>query len=222
MATAQELPPDFVYLKNIDATILQDMRYASSNNFMGKPAKGYLKGECILKHDAAIALKNVQKELAQTNQTLVVFDCYRPQKAVTDFVNWVNASDEFNSKYYPKTNRSKLIQDGYIAAKSNHSRGFTIDLAIAPIRKPWVKWWRPNVCGNRRDKIIHDFGTPFDCFDIASATDFKDINKKAKTNRQKLKQIMEKHGFNNYADEWWHYTLKTQPQNAEIFDFDVQ
>lgn len=222
-AHAQETtPPDFVRLSEITTSIVQDMRYSTSNNFMGKRASGYLKGECILQRDVAIALKNVQQDLAADNQTLVVFDCYRPQKAVTDFVNWVNSGDEFNKKYFPKTHRSVLIKDGYIADKSNHSRGYTVDLAIAPIRKPLIKWWRPNVCGNRRDPQSLNFGTPFDCFDKAAATDDKSISQSAQKNRQKLKALMEKHGFRNYSEEWWHYTLRLQPQDAPFYDFDVQ
>lgn len=222
-SNAQETtPPDFVRLSEITASIVQDMRYSTSNNFMGKRASGYLKGECILQRDVAIALKNVQQDLAADNQTLVVFDCYRPQKAVTDFVNWVNSGDEFNKKYFPKTHRSVLIKDGYISDKSNHSRGYTVDLAIAPINKPWIKWWRPNVCGNRRDHQSLNFGTPFDCFDKKTATDDKSISQSAQKNRQKLKALMEKHGFRNYSEEWWHYTLRLQPQDAPFYDFDVQ
>lgn len=220
---AQEaMPSDFVRLSDVTTSIVQDMRYATSNNFMGRPIEGYKKGECILNYDTAIALKNVQQDLAADSQTLVVFDCYRPRKAVLNMVDWVNSGDGFNKKYFPATHQSKLIQDGYISDKSNHSRGFTVDLAIAPIRKPWIKWWRPNVCGNRRDPQSLNFGTPFDCFDKKTATDDKSISQSAQKNRQKLKALMEKHGFRNYSEEWWHYTLRLQPQDAPFYDFDVQ
>ena len=220
-AIAQELPQDFVRLKDIDATIVQDIRYYGANNFMGRTLSGYEKPECILHKDAALALKNIQAALVKTKETLVIFDCYRPRIAVLDMVSWVNSGEELNSKYYPQTSRAKLIENGYISDKSNHSRGYTVDLAIGKIKKPWFDLGRKNICGNRKDKNTLDFGTPFDCFDKQSATDFENINSKAKINRLRLKTLMKANGFNNYADEWWHYTLAQMSKDAPYFDFIV-
>ncbi len=221
-ATAQELPQDFVKLKDVDKTIVQDIRYYGPNNFIGRTLLGYEKPECILHKDAANALLLIQAELLKNNETLVVFDCYRPRSAVLDMVSWVNSGDEFNKNYYPKTSRAKLIENGYISDKSNHSRGFTIDLAIGKIKKPLFVFPRKNICNNRKDKNTYDFGTPFDCFDPQSATDFANIKSQSKTNRQKLKAIMKKYGFNNYADEWWHYSLAKMPIDAPYYDFAVK
>ncbi|KAF0115187.1 MAG: D-alanyl-D-alanine dipeptidase [Hyphomonadaceae bacterium] len=222
IAVAQTLPDNFVYLREIDPRIVQDMRYASANNFMGRPLAGYQASECILKRETALALKNVQDGLVAKNQTLIVFDCYRPKMAVNDMVNWVNSGDETNFRYYPKTSRAHLIELGYISATSNHSRGYTVDLAIGPKRAPWFTFGRQNVCGNRKDRRTFDFGTPFDCFDIAANTAHPNISAHARRNRQHLVEIMQNAGFRNLPDEWWHFTLNTQPQGAPMYEFEAR
>ena len=129
-AYAGDLPAGFVRLAEIDPTIRQDMRYAGSLNFLGRPAKGYDAPVCILTEPAARALAEVQKQAASEGLTLVVFDCYRPAQAVDDFVSWTRQGGPPDPRWYPKVKRGDLIAEGYIGERSSHSRGSTVDLAL--------------------------------------------------------------------------------------------
>lgn len=222
VASSQTLTDGFVYLRQIDTSIKQDIRYFSNNNFIGQRLAGYNAPECILKTEAALALKEAQSQLKPLGLSLYVFDCYRPQKAVTQMNEWVAQGNGFNARYYPKTARDTLVQNGYIAAKSGHSTGYTIDLAIGPMRRPLLVWPRKSACGLRADYKTLDFGTPFDCFDKMANTQNPDISQKAKQNRQLLVDAMQNAGFNNYPDEWWHFTHKSKPTDAAIYDFDIE
>lgn len=221
VSIAQSLPDDFVYLRDIAPDIKQKMRYSTKDNFMGQVLDGYGANECILKKEAALALEKVQNELRTQGLSLIVFDCYRPQKAVDHMVRWVNGGDETNAKYFAVIPRSQLIEKGYISDKSNHSRGYTIDLAIT-----WNFWlFRPAhkyiACKTRNESYTLDFGVPFDCFDKAANTNDSRLSKFQKTNRKLLLDVMNKNGFRNYDLEFWHYTHNSQPENAPRFDFDI-
>ena len=179
-----------------------DMRYAQENNFVGSVIDGYQKPLCLLSHESALALKNVQKALQREHLTLKVFDCYRPQRAVDHFVRWAKDLNDTKMKsvYYPYVKKKMLFKEGYIAAKSGHSRGSTVDLSIDGL----------------------DMGTPFDFFDPSSHTFSSSISAKQQKNRVHLKQVMEANGFKNYPAEWWHYTLKNEPFKKHYFDFEVK
>ena len=133
-AFAGALPEGFVYLRNADPTIVQDIRYASAHNFVGRPVKGYLAAECIVTEAAAQGLAAVQKNLAEKKLSLIVWDCYRPKRAVEDFLQWSKdpAHAEMKAEFYPNTSKEKLFALGYLATRSAHSRGSTIDLGIVP------------------------------------------------------------------------------------------
>ena len=184
------------------ATVHFEMRYASSNNFTGQPIDGYIHPICYLSNKASIALQHVQDQLLKEEKTLKVFDCYRPQRAVDHFVRWAKDIDDTKMKelYYPNVMKEDLFKDGYIAAKSGHSRGSTVDLSIEGL----------------------DMGTPFDFFDLRSHTMSKAVTKKQHQNRLYLKKVMEDNGFQNYSAEWWHYTLKEEPFKKHYFDFLVE
>jgi zinc D-Ala-D-Ala dipeptidase len=128
------LPKGFVYLRDTDPTIVEDIRYAGSHNFVGRPIEGYLAAECILSERAASALKTVQRMLAEKNLSLIVWDCYRPQRAVDDFWGWSKdpTHSEMKAEFYPRTDKQKLFALGYLARRSAHSRGSTVDLGIVP------------------------------------------------------------------------------------------
>jgi zinc D-Ala-D-Ala dipeptidase len=128
------LPKGFVYLRDIDPTIVQDIRYAGSHNFVGRPIRGYLAAECILSERAAKALETVQRILAEKRLSLIVWDCYRPKRAVDDFHQWSKdpAHSEMKAEFYPRTDKAKLLALGYLATRSAHSRGSTVDLGIVP------------------------------------------------------------------------------------------
>ena len=130
------LPPGFVYLRDVDSSIAQDMRYATSDNFTGRPLPGYGAGECILRREAADALKLVQADLAKENLGLKVYDCYRPTRAVRAMAAWAHDGDDSatTKRFYPELQKRNLFRLGYIAAQSKHSTGTTVDLTL--IRRP--------------------------------------------------------------------------------------
>lgn len=214
---AADLPWGFVRLADIDPTIRQDMRYAGSANFLDRPAKGYDAPVCILTRQAADALSKVQKNLKAENLTLVVFDCYRPVRAVKDFVRWVGSSKSTDPRWHPNVRRSDLIRQGYIASRSGHSRGSTVDLAIAPTT-PGAPT-NPQ-CGAQNAGTL-DFGTGFDCLDPKSATAYTPLPSEAAANRRRLVDEMRAAGFRNYKNEWWHFTLVGEPFPNGHFGFPV-
>jgi D-alanyl-D-alanine dipeptidase len=215
---AAELPAGFVRLADIDSTIRQDMRYAGSANFLGRPAKGYDAPACILTRQAGEALSNVQKTLAAQNLTLVVFDCYRPESAVKDFGAWVKQSKSRDPLWHPNVRRSDLIRQGYIASRSGHSRGSTVDLAIAPTAAA-VAPANP-ACGAQNAGTL-DFGAGFDCLDPQSRTAYSPLSPDAVKNRKLLVDAMSAAGFRNYKNEWWHFTLIGEPYPNQRFDFAI-
>ena len=229
---ATALPTGFVYLKDVDPSILQDIRYAGYHNFMGRPVKGYDAKECILTKPAAIALAKVQADLLKSNLSLKVYDCYRPQQAVNDFVAWSRQPKEAKMKqeFYPRVAKDHLFSDGYIAAKSGHSRGSTMDLTIVPIPTPqqanYHRGQKLVACfapyHNRyRDNSI-DMGTGFDCADTTAYPSSKNVSLVAYQHRQLLRHIMQKYGFQPYDKEWWHFTLKNEPFKNTYFNFPIK
>ena len=216
-ATASELPAGFVRLRDVDPEIRQDIRYAGSANFLKRPAKGYDAPVCILTRKAAEALSRVQKSL-DPGFTLVVFDCYRPDRAVKDFANWVGQSKQKDPLWHPNVRRRDLIRQGYIASRSGHSRGSTVDLAIVPL-DPAGKTANPS-CG-AQDTGSLDFATGFDCIDPKSRTAYSPLPKEAAANRRLLVEAMKAEGFRNYSKEWWHFTLNEEPFPKRYFDFPV-
>jgi D-alanyl-D-alanine dipeptidase len=216
-ASAADLPAGFVRLADVDPSIRQDMRYAGGENFLGRPAAGYDAPACILTKQAAEALSKVQKTLAAEKLTLVVFDCYRPVSAVEDFAAWVRGSKSKDPLWHPNVRRSDLIRQGYIATRSGHSRGSTVDLAIAPI----VSAAPSNpACGAQNAGTL-DFGTGFDCLDPTSATAYTPLPSEAAANRKRLVEAMRTAGFRNYKNEWWHFTLVGEPFPNRRFDFPI-
>jgi zinc D-Ala-D-Ala dipeptidase len=189
-------------LSNVDSSIVIDIRYATKHNFMGRKTKGYHTSRCLLTRPAAEALSRVQRTLQKNGQSLKIFDCYRPQRAVDDFVSWAQdlKNQQMKAVYYPNVNKARLFKDGYIAERSGHSRGSTVDLTIQDLQ----------------------MGTPWDFFDVKSHTNNQDISQQAQENRMYLLKVMEAHGYQNYDKEWWHYTLKSEPFQNHYFDQVVQ
>jgi D-alanyl-D-alanine dipeptidase len=228
-AAADALPTGFVYLRDVAATIRQDMRYHGAHNFVGRPIAGYLAPECILTAPAAHALARVQAELAASSLSLTVYDCYRPQRAVDDFLAWGrNASDQkMKAEFYPRVDKADFVKLGYVADKSGHTRGSAVDLAIVPLPPvapgPYLDGAPKIDCaapGRWRDGSL-DFGTAFDCMDEASHVDATALPPAVLRNRALLRGLMLKHGFKGYDKEWWHYTLANEPFPQTYFDFPV-
>jgi zinc D-Ala-D-Ala dipeptidase len=224
------LPRGFVYLRDIDPTIVQDIRYAGSHNFVGRPIRGYLAGECILSAPAADALEKVQRKLAEQKLSLIVWDCYRPKRAVADFYGWSRdpARTEMKAEFYPRTDKKMLFALGYLAGRSAHSRGSTVDLGIVPSdfsptsppdpSPPLKACTAPK--GERFEDGTIDFGTGYDCLDVLASTSHALAGEVALRNRQMLKSYMEAAGFHPYAKEWWHFELASEPFH-DGFDFEV-
>jgi D-alanyl-D-alanine dipeptidase len=223
-------PPGFVDITDIVPEIQLDMRYYTSNNFIGSPVVGYFAARCFLTQEAAAALAVAQQQATALNFSLKIYDCYRPQSSVNDFVSWASDPDDIlqQHRFYPDVAKSELFAQGYIAAQSGHSRGSTIDLTLVPIgsKQPAVDPFanrydcRPAMPPRYPDNSL-DMGTGYDCFDPLSATDNPLINETARNNRNQLKLIMESAGFVNYDQEWWHYTFQNEPFQNEYFDFPI-
>lgn len=223
------LPAGFVYLHEIDPSILQDIRYAGSHNFVGRPIDGYEKGICILTEKAARALASVQKALHQASLSLKVYDCYRPTDAVEDFVRWSQDStyQDMKQEFYPRVNKGDLFKLGYIALKSGHSRGSTLDVTIVPMPTPKQQYSAGPLVSctasykERFPDNSIDMGTGYDCMDKQSAVDNQSLNASILKNRQLLQTVMMANGFEPYSKEWWHFTLAEETFTNTYYNFTV-
>jgi len=211
VATVQPsaLPPGFSYLSQVDASIAQDMRYAGPDNFTGAPVPGYGAAQCVLAIEAAEALARIQASLAAEGLSLIVFDCYRPARAVRRFVDWARSGGERRSeRYNPNVPRNALIAQGYIAARSGHSSGGSVDLGLG----------RRDAAG----KVTPlDMGGGFDLFDPASHVGAKGLPAEAAANRRRLAAAMKAGGFSGYSREWWHFRYADEPFKGQVFDFEI-
>jgi len=208
LSAFSQLPEGFVYLDDVIPDIQVELRYCLNNNFVGEPVDGYHAEVCILTKQAAFALKKVQEELKKQNLALKVFDAYRPQRAVNHFSKWAkNVNDTLmKQQFYPEVEKRNLFKEGYIASRSRHSSGSTVDLTIVDLET---------------GKEL-DMGTPYDYFGKASWLLHEDLTKDQKANRMLLHKIMLKHGFRHYPQEWWHFTLRGEPFKNQYFDFPVE
>ncbi|EST21200.1 M15 family metallopeptidase [Streptomyces roseochromogenus] len=235
-ATAQakpepRAPKDFVALRTVDPTIIQEIRYFTPHNFVGRRIDGYDQPICILTRPAAEALHTAQRALLRRGYTLKVYDCYRPQRAVNHFVRWAKDLDDqaTKSEFYPNVDKTRLFEDGYIAEKSGHSRGSTMDLTIVKLPARPTRPYHPGQplvpCFAPKDERFPDnsvdMGTGFDCFDTLAHTLDPRIQGEQRANRLLLKNTMEGAGFVNLAEEWWHYTYEPEPYPDTYFDFPV-
>jgi len=228
---ADELPEGFVRLSALAPRIEQDIRYHGEHNFVGRTIAGYEAGECILSRQTAEALLGVEQALNADGLSLKVYDCYRPARAVAMFATWAEDFDDLDmqAEFYPRVAKSDLFDLGYIAHRSGHSRGSTVDLAIRRLEDaPAVRWSKADPLsdcvlpeGQRFADGILDFGTGYDCFDVRAHHSASGIAPDAAANRENLATLMESHGFKRYAEEWWHYTLADEPFPDTYFDFPV-
>ena len=207
-AFAQQRPGTFVDAASVAPGLVVEMRYAGSHNFVGQKIDGYDKPICYLTRQAAAALAQVVADLEPRGLTIKVFDCYRPQRAVAHFVRWArNLRDEkMKAEFYPRVDKNTLFRDGYIAARSGHSRGSTADLTLA----------------RRSDGHELDMGTPFDFFSPRSWPSDRSVGAAAQGNRALLARAMRARSFRPYDKEWWHFTLRHEPYPETYFDFPVR
>ena len=222
------LPAGFVYLRDVEPAIAQDMRYAGFNNFVGRPLAGYEAAECILRRDVALALKRVQADLAEAGLGLKVYDCYRPARAVRTMLKWATDGRPGGptKRFYPKLQKNTLFGLGYIATVSAHSTGTTIDLTLVAAARAPVAAFDPTIAygvctdtaARRSPDDSIDMGTGFDCFDPISHTASAGIGAEQRRWRTVLVAAMGKRGFKNYFREWWHFTYG---ESATLPHYDV-
>jgi D-alanyl-D-alanine dipeptidase len=203
--------PPLVSVTDLDASIRLDIRYAGPDNFVGTPIDGYEAAKCLLAEPAAHALAAVQADLQSDGLGLLVFDCYRPQRAVEHFLRWAadTADQRTKSAYYPNVSKRELVARGYIAAKSAHSRGSTADVALLR----FDSWGGADPA---------DMGTTFDFFDERSHLDASGISEEARENRALLRDAMQRRGFRPLREEWWHFTFQPEPYPDLYFDVPVR
>lgn len=206
------LPQGFVYVKDVIPDVIEELRYNTTNNFMGERADGYQANRAILTVEAAQALKGAASELRDKGYVIKIYDAYRPQSAVSHFVQWSKTADERNkADYYPTMSKRSLF-GRYISRKSGHSRGSTIDMTIC--------------YANSGAEV--DMGGHFDFFGQASHTAFVgsyplgQVTTSHRNMRLMLKDVMTRHGFKAISNEWWHFTLKREPHPTTYYNFPVK
>jgi len=206
-AVAQERPAAFVDAAAVVPGLIVDARYAGAHNFVGRPIDGYEAPRCLLTKPAAEALAQVARDLAAQGLVLKAFDCYRPARAVANFVHWAhNLNDTVGKReFYPEVDKRVLFREGYISNRSGHSRGSTVDLTLA-----------------RADGSELDMGTPFDFFSPLSWPGSAGVSAQARENRAMFANAMRRRGFHPYPREWWHFTLAREPFPDSYFDFPVK
>ena len=200
-------PSGFVLLADYVPGIVQEIRYYSTYNFIGDRIDGYEEPCGLLTAEAARALKAVANEMNALGYRLKIFDAYRPARAVKHFVLWGIEDLDLRMKpyFYPELEKQALFARGYIASRSSHSRGSTVDLTLLDM-------------STGREL---DMGSPFDLFSERSHPDSRDVTPEQYANRMLLQGAMVRGGFVPFDCEWWHFTLKDEPYPDTYFDFPV-
>jgi len=221
------LPAGFVYLRDIDASIAQDMRYAGADNFVGRPLPGYEAAECILRREVATALKRVQASLAPSGLSLKVYDCYRPTRTVAAMASWAHdgRSGAATKRFFPKLQKGSLFA-GYISSRSQHSTGVAVDLTLVAAGGAPAAAFDPKATygpctaapPERSPDNSIDMGTGYDCFDVKSHTRSA-VSPEQRRSRNMLLAAMAAQGFHNYFREWWHFSYGL---SGHAWDFPIR
>lgn len=201
------LPDGFVYLDEAVPDVFWDAKYAGSDNFVGMPVNGYRANRVVGTEELAEALCRAGALAKGKGYSLFLWDAYRPQRAVDHFVAWCAAEEDGRTqkRHYPTLERAQLIPLGYIAGRSGHSRGSTVDLTLAD-----------------EQGVPIDMGGIFDFMDESSHHDSPSVGAFQSSNRRILREIMLLSGFADYVNEWWHYRLKDEPYPDRYFDFVIE
>jgi len=199
---------DFVRVTDVIPDAILEIRYYSTYNFVGERIDGYELPIALMTREAADSLKAVNDELKANGYRIKIWDTYRPQRAVNHFIRWAeNISDTaMKAVFYPMVDKSLLFEQGYIYARSSHSRGSTVDLTLLDAAS---------------GKEL-DMGSPFDWFGEESHPDYPCPLYRQSENRKILHNAMVRHGFEGLDSEWWHFTLRNEPYPDTYFDFPVQ
>ena len=200
------LPEGFVYIRDVIPSVREEIRYAGSHNFVGCPVDGYFAPRGVLRTEAALALKSAADAFEAKGLYLLIYDAYRPQRAVDHFVRWAKdlSDTKMKAEFYPTLNKSELFPRGYIAVYSGHSRGMTVDLTLTD-----------------RDGTPLDMGGEFDWFSKISSHDYEALTPAQRENRRLLRAGMLEAGFEDYSEEWWHYTLPSDAPKV-YYDFPIE
>ena len=197
---------DFAEIRSDIDDAAFDIRYYSPNNFTGNKIQGYKAPKAYMTKEALAALSKAAEDLRAQGYRILVWDSYRPQKAVDNFVKWINDPEDVGDKsFYPDLQKSDLIAGNYIMPKSGHTRGSTVDLTII-----------------KKDGTCVDMGGTFDLFSEVSHPDYAELTEEQKQNRKILHDAMIKAGFKGLDSEWWHFTLENEPYKDTYFDFDIE
>jgi D-alanyl-D-alanine dipeptidase len=198
---------DFVFVDELVSGIRWDAKYATWDNFTGKPVDGYLANRIVGTRALCVALEGVQEKAATDGFGLLLWDGYRPQRAVDGFLRWSRQLEDGRTKprHYPNIDRPEIFEKGYVAARSGHSRGSTVDLTLYHL-----------ATGE-----LAAMGGDHDLMDSVSHHGATGVTQIEATNRQYLRSIMAACGFRSYDREWWHYTLKNEPYPDTYFDFPI-
>lgn len=223
-------PKDFVEITDLIPSMQLDIRYDTTYNFVGKKINGYKNPVCLLTKQATQALEKVENKLLPMGLTLKAYDCYRPQMAVDEFVQWADRIEDTKMKqaFYPNVDKTQLFPEGYIDKRSGHSRGSTIDLTIVPLNSTIPSLAQVDSHAScilpkaeRAPDNSLDFGSGYDCFSPISHPDYSQIDPQAKANRLLLRTLMVDAGFTPLETEWWHFTLTDEPYPNTYFNFPV-
>ena len=200
-------PDGFVSVTDLIPDALLDVRYYSTYNFVGERIEGYEAPIVLLTREAADALAQVNQDMRAKGLRLVLYDGYRPQRAVDHFVRWAESQDEsMRAVFYPEVEKADLFARGFIARRSGHSRGSTVDLTLL----------------DEKTGMLLDMGGPFDFFGALSHPDYPGVTEMQHANRMLLRQAMLERGFKPLSTEWWHFTLVNEPYPNTYFDFPVR
>ena len=198
---------DFVFVDEYVPGIRWDAKYATWDNFIGRPVDGYRANRIVGTRALCAALDRAQQKAASRGFGLLLWDGYRPQRAVDCFLKWSTQPEDGRTKlrHYPNIHRLDMFEQGYVAARSGHSRGGTVDLTLYHLASG----------------ELAPMGGGHDLMDPVSHHDAPGITPAAADNRQHLRSVMEESGFDSYACEWWHYTLRNEPYPNTYFDFPI-
>lgn len=203
------IPSGFVSLGDICPDLKIQMNYATTENFTGEVVDGYKSRKAYMAKAPAEALCAVQAQVNKLGYSLKIFDSYRPVKAVSFFQSWAKKPEtnpHLKKIYYPGHTRLELFEAGYIAKQSSHSRGSAVDLTLVDLKTG----------------LNVDMGSGFDYFDDLSHTESPKATAAQRKNRILLRELMEKSGFKNFPQEWWHFSFKPEPYPDQYFDFDIE
>lgn len=199
--------PEFAFVDEVIHDIRWDAKYATWDNFTGRPVDGYLANRIVGTYALCTALEQARRDAASMGFGLLLWDAYRPQRAVDCFLRWAEQPEDGLTKrrHYPRLSRTEMFERGYVAARSGHSRGSTVDLTLFRLDT----------------RELTPMGGDFDLMDPVSHHGAPEVAEPAASNRERLRSIMDMAGFAAFECEWWHYTLRNEPFTDTYFDFPI-